>query len=173
MVSEPVAPTAPTEILPQNLPTTTRSAALNNSCKRPVRIIERAYKWGHPALAITDHGVAQAFPEAFHTWQDLWKEEKGKRKDAGDENPDRQDFFKIIYGVEGYLVDDMKEVVVNAKGQDFMSDFVVFDLETTGFSPMNNKIIEIGAVKISNGKIADTICESTGIEKMVYYPCPA
>ena len=118
-------------------------------------LVKRAYKWGHPAIAITDHGVAQAFPEAFHTWQDLWKEEKGKRKEAGDENPDRQDFFKIIYGVEGYLVDDMKEVVVNAKGQDFTSDFVVFDLETTGFSPMNNKIIEIGAVKIVDGRIAD------------------
>jgi len=118
-------------------------------------IVKRAHKWGHSAIAITDHGVAQAFPEAFHTWQDLWKEEKAKRKEAGDENPDRQEFFKIIYGVEGYLVDDLKEVVVGAKDEDFNSDFVVFDLETTGFSPVKNKIIEIGAVKIRNGRIAE------------------
>ena len=116
---------------------------------------KRAHKWGHSALAITDHGVAQAFPEAFHAWEDLWRAEKAKRKEEGDENPDRQDFFKVIYGVEGYLVDDMKEVVVNAKGQDFRSDFVVFDIETTGFSPLNNKIIEIGAVKIRDGRIAE------------------
>ncbi len=118
-------------------------------------IVKRAYKWGHPAIAITDHGVVQSFPDANHVWDDLWKEEKNKRKEAGDKNPDKQDFFKIIYGMEAYLVDDLKEIVTGDKGQDFSSDFVVFDIETTGFSPVTNRIIEIGAVKVSGGEIAD------------------
>ncbi len=118
-------------------------------------IVKRAYKWGHRAIAITDHGVVQAFTDANHVWEDLWKEEKGKRKEAGDPNPDKQDFFKIIYGVEAYLVDDLKEIVTGDKGQDLGADFVVFDLETTGFSPVNNRIIEIGAVKVQGGKITD------------------
>lgn len=118
-------------------------------------IVKRAYKWGHPAIAITDHGVAQAFPEAFHVWQDLWKAEKAKRKEAGEENPDRQDFFKIIYGVEAYLVDDLKEIVTNSKNQSLEENYVVFDIETTGFSPIKNNIIEIGAVKVMGGEIVD------------------
>lgn len=116
-------------------------------------IVKQAYKWGHSAIAITDHGAVQGFPVANHVWEDLWKAEKAKRKEAGDENPDKQDFFKIIYGVEAYLVDDLKEIVVNQKGQTFDDDFVVFDIETTGFSPVNNRIIEIGAVKVSKGEI--------------------
>ncbi|MCM1134528.1 MAG: PolC-type DNA polymerase III [Clostridium sp.] len=118
-------------------------------------IVKRAYSWGHPAIAITDHGVVQAFPDANHVWEDLWKAEKAKRKEAGEENPDKQDFFKIIYGMEAYLVDDLQEIVTGEKGQDFHTDFVVFDIETTGFSPVNNRIIEIGAVKVSGGKIVD------------------
>ena len=118
-------------------------------------IVKRAYKWGHPAIAITDHGVVQSFPDANHVWEDLWKEEKGKRQAAGDKNPDKQDFFKIIYGMEAYLVDDLKEIVTGDKGQDFSVDFVVFDIETTGFSPVTNRIIEIGAVKVSGGEIVD------------------
>ena len=118
-------------------------------------IVKRAYKWGHPAIAITDHGVLQAYPDANHVWEDLWKAEKNKRKDAGEEEPDKQDFFKVIYGVEAYLVDDLREIVTNDKGQDLEDTFVVFDIETTGFSPVNNKIIEIGAVKVEKGKITD------------------
>ncbi|MDE5865585.1 MAG: PHP domain-containing protein, partial [Lachnospiraceae bacterium] len=118
-------------------------------------IVKRAYKWGHKAIAITDHGVLQAYPDANHVWEDLWKEEKGKRKEAGDEEPDKQDFFKVIYGVEAYLVDDLKEIVTNDKGQDLKGTFVVFDIETTGFSPINNRIIEIGAVKVTEGEITD------------------
>ncbi len=118
-------------------------------------IVKRAYKWGHQAIAITDHGVLQAYPDANHVWEDLWKAEKSKRKEAGEEDPDKQDFFKIIYGVEAYLVDDLKEIVTNDKGQGLEEDFVVFDIETTGFSPVNNKIIEIGAVKVSKGEITD------------------
>ena len=116
-------------------------------------IVKRAYEWGHSAIAITDHGVVQAFPEAFHVWQDLWKAEKGRRKEAGDEKPDRQDFFKIIYGLEAYIVDDLQEIAVNPGTHDLNNSFVVFDLETTGFSSVKNNIIEIGAVKIENGSI--------------------
>ena len=116
-------------------------------------IVKRAYQWGHPAIAITDHGVVQAFPDANHVWEDLWKAERAKRKEAGDGNPDKQDFFKVIYGMEAYLVDDLKEIVTGDKGQDLDSVFVVFDIETTGFSPIHNRIIEIGAVKIENGEM--------------------
>ena len=118
-------------------------------------IVKRAYKWGHRAIAITDHGVVQSFTDANHVWDDLWKAEKTKRKEEGQENPDKQDFFKILYGVEAYLVDDLKETVTGDQGQDLDADFVVFDIETTGFSPVNNRIIEIGAVKVSGGQIVD------------------
>lgn len=118
-------------------------------------IVKCAYKWGHPAIAITDHGVVQSFPDANHLWEDLWKAEKNKRKEAGDENPDLNDFFKVIYGVEAYLVDDLKEVVTNLKNQGLDNTYVVFDLETTGFSSVKNNIIEIGAVKVKDGEILD------------------
>lgn len=99
-------------------------------------IVKRAYQWGHPAIAITDHGVVQSFPDANHLLDDLWKAEKEKRKAAGDENPDRNDFFKVIYGCEAYLVDDLKEIVTGDKGQVLRDSYVVFDIETTGFSPV-------------------------------------
>ncbi len=99
-------------------------------------IIKCAKKWGHKALAITDHGCVQAFPDANHALE------------HGDD-------FKVIYGVEGYLVDDLKEIVTNDKGQSLGDTFVVFDIETTGFSPVTNRIIEIGAVKVENGQITD------------------
>lgn len=118
-------------------------------------IVKRAYKWGHPAIAITDHGVVQAFPDANHVWDDLWKAEKAKQKEAGEAAPDKQNFFKVIYGMEAYLVDDLQEIVTGESGQNFDADFVVFDIETTGFSPVNNRIIEIGAVKVAKGKIVD------------------
>ena len=106
----------------------------------PGDVIKRAAKWGHKAIAITDHGVVQGFTEAFHSIS--------KAKDI---NPD----FKIIYGMEGYLVDDLSDIVVNPKDISLDSDFVVFDIETTGFSAEKNNIIEIGAVKVSGGKIVD------------------
>ena len=118
-------------------------------------IVKRAYKWGHKAIAITDHGVVQGFTDANHVWDDLWADEKKKRIAAGEENPDKQDFFKVIYGVEAYLVDDLRQIVTNDKGQDFDEDYVVFDIETTGFSPIKNRIIEIGAVKVQKGEITD------------------
>ena len=122
-------------------------------------IVRRAYDWGHPAIAITDHGVVQSFPEANHLWEDLWKAEKNRRIEAGDANPDKNDFFKIIYGVEAYLVDDLKEVVMDCKGQSLQNTYVVFDLETTGFSSIKNHIIEFGAVKVRDGEILERFSE--------------
>ena len=119
-----------------------------------IDIVKRAYKWGHPAIAITDHGVVQALADVFHTWQDLYKGAKAEAEKEG-KQLDRQDFFKVICGCEIYLVDDLKNIVVNPKGQSLMDSFVVFDIETTGFSSVSNHIIEIGAVKVENGKIVD------------------
>ena len=131
-------------------------------------IVKRAYKWGHPAIAITDHGVVQSFPDANHVWEDLWKAEKNRCKEAGEPAPDKQGFFKVIYGVEAYLVDDLHQIATNEKGQDFKADFVVFDIETTGFSPTKNRIIEIGAVKVSEGKIVDRF--STFVDPLTPIP---
>ena len=103
-------------------------------------LVKRAKKWGMPALAVTDHGCVQAFPDANHAL-------------------DKGDTFKVLYGVEGYLVDDMKEMVVNSRNQSLDGEYVVFDIETTGFSPMKNRIIEIGAVKVRNGEIIDRMDE--------------
>ncbi len=102
-------------------------------------LAKRAHDWGHKALAITDHGVVQGFTDANHYIHTL----------------DKDDPFKIIYGVEGYIVDDLQDVAVNEKGQQLEGTFVVFDLETTGFSPIKDKIIEIGAVKVEHGKITE------------------
>ncbi len=109
-------------------------------------IVRRAYEWGHKAIAITDHGVVQAFPDAWHEYCDIQKECKKAGKECD---------FKVIYGVEAYLVDDLKDMIVNPKGQSLTDTYVVFDLETTGFSAKSDKIIEIGAVKVENGKITD------------------
>ncbi len=132
-------------------------------------IIKTAYSWGHKAIAITDHGVVQAFPEANHAWEDLWKKEKQKRIDAGEEKPDKNDFFKVMYGLEGYLVDDLAKTVVDSKGQSLNGRFVVFDIETTGFSPKKNKIIEIGAVKVENGAIVGRFSEFVNPECSIPY----
>ena len=99
-------------------------------------IVKRAMKWGHKAIAITDHGDVQAFPDANHAVP-----------------PDSD--FKIIYGVEAYLVDDLKDIIVDSKGQSLNDSYVVFDLETTGLLPDKNKIIEIGAVKVVDGAITE------------------
>jgi DNA polymerase-3 subunit alpha (Gram-positive type) len=131
-------------------------------------IVKRAYGWGHRAIAITDHGVVQGFTDAYHVWEDLWKAEKGKCKDQGKEPPDKQDFFKVIYGVEAYLVDDLKEIVTGDKGGTLEDDFVVFDIETTGFSPVNNRIIEIGAVKVCGGQVTERF--STFVNPQVPIP---
>ena len=106
-------------------------------------LVKRAYEWGHKAIAITDHGVVQSFPEANHCF-DAWGGCVPKESD-----------FKVLYGMEAYLVDDLKGMVTNSKGQRLDGDFVVFDIETTGFSALTCRIIEIGAVKVEKGQITD------------------
>lgn len=103
------------------------------------KMLKNVIKWGWKSVAITDHGVAQAFPVAFHYLQD-------NKKNIPDD-------FKLIYGIEGYFVDDTKTLIMNSHGQSLDSDYVVFDIETTGLSFKFCKIIEIGAVRIDkNGK---------------------
>lgn len=110
-------------------------------------LVKRAFSWGHTAVAVTDHGVVQSFPDANHALNP---------KDYSDENEQkRAKNFKVIYGMEAYLVDDNKEVVTNGRGQSLNDSFVVFDIETTGFSQNSDKIIEIGAVKVVNGEITE------------------
>ncbi len=107
-------------------------------------LINRAAKWGHKAIAITDHGVAQAFPEASGA--------AGKIKKTGQE-------FKVLYGVEGYFVNDLP-LNINSVPRSYVDNsYVVFDIETTGLDPQNEKITEIGAAKIVNGKIVDTFAQ--------------
>lgn len=99
-------------------------------------LINRAVYWGHSAIAITDHGVVQSYPDAMH---------------ASDNNK----LIKVIYGVEGYLVDDTKMITYGITDETTASPFVVFDIETTGFSKEKCKIIEIGAVKVENGEVTE------------------
>ncbi len=116
----------------------TKLSALDGLCD-PGAAVKAAAKLGHKALAITDHGVVQAFPEAMLAWDSL----------RGD-YPD----FKVIYGMEAYFVDDMVPVLDRpAAGSLANTSFVVFDIETTGLSPHSETLTEIGAVKLQNGKL--------------------
>ncbi|MDO4519559.1 MAG: PolC-type DNA polymerase III [Eubacteriales bacterium] len=119
-------------------------------------LVKRAYEWGHKAIAITDHGVVQAFPEANHCF-DAWGGIVPKDSD-----------FKVLYGMEAYLVDDLKGMVTNSKGQKLDERYVVFDIETTGFSPLTCNIIEIGAVLVEKGQVKDTF--STFVNPKVPIP---
>ncbi len=114
-------------------------------------IVRRAHDWGHAAIAITDHGIAQAFPDANHFIERL----------------DKDDPFKVLYGVEGYVVDDLTEIAVGAGDETLDDTYVVFDIETTGFSAIKDKIIEIGAVKVVNGKIVDTFSTFVNPERPI------
>ena len=102
-------------------------------------LIKKAKSWGHKAIAITDHGVVQAYPEAYEA-----------SKIHG---------VKVIYGVEGYFVNDGVPIVYNAVNRSFEEEFTVFDIETTGLYPIKDKITEIGAVKIKQGRITDRFSE--------------
>ena len=114
-------------------------------------IVRRAHDWGHAAIAITDHGIAQAFPDANHYIERL----------------DKDDPFKILYGVEGYVVDDLTEIAVGAGEETLDDTYVVFDLETTGFSSIKDKIIEIGAVKVVKGEIIDSFSTFVNPERPI------
>ena len=106
-------------------------------------LIDRAVYWGHKAIAITDHGVVQSFPDAM----------KASGYDKATDSYNQK--IKVIYGVEGYFVDDSKKIVYGAKDETIDSPFVVFDIETTGLDKSKNNITEIGAVKVEGGKIVD------------------
>ena len=113
------------------------------------KYIERAIAWGHKAIAITDHGVVQAFPDAMNAI--------GKSD------------LKVIYGVEAYLIDDLGSVVTMPRGQSLDDTFVIFDIETTGLSKETESITEIGAVKVVDGKIIDRFSTFVNPER----PIPA
>ncbi|MBQ1260488.1 MAG: PolC-type DNA polymerase III [Clostridia bacterium] len=106
----------------------------------PSQIIDSAIRWGHPAIAVTDHGNVQSFPEVM-----LALEKAGKEK------------LKVLYGIEAYFVNDTARCIFGDSFPDFDDEMVVFDIETTGLSSHNNKIIEIGAVKIKGGKVIDSM----------------
>ena len=104
----------------------------------PVKdLIKRAMKWGMKSIAITDHGVVQAFPDAH--------------KMLGFDNPD----MKVIYGVEAYLVPDQTSIVSTPRGQDLHTTYCVLDLETTGLSFRTEKITEVGIMKVKDGEVID------------------
>ena len=112
-------------------------------------LIKRAMKWGMKSIAITDHGVVQAFPEAH--------------KLLGVNNPD----MKIIYGVEAYLAPDNTKSVYNGKGQSIDTTYCVLDLETTGFSATTEKITEVGIMKVKNGEVIDEFSTFVNPEKHI------
>ena len=114
-----------------------------------VDLLKRAISWGWKSIAITDHGVVQAFPDAH----------KFLEKTGAD--------LKVIYGVEAYFVPDKDPSVVNSKGQDIDTEYCVFDLETTGISHITEKITEIGIMKIKNGKVIDTFESFVNPEKPI------
>jgi len=105
-----------------------------------------AKKWGHKALAITDHGVVQGFPFAM--------------KAATDD-------FKVIYGIEAYMVNDGEDIITGCEGKNLDSETVIFDIETTGFNRQTDDIIEIGAVKIKDRKIVDTFSTFIHIDRPI------
>ena len=102
-------------------------------------IVKRAYEWGHRAVAITDHGVVQAFPEAMNT--------SAKMKD-----------FRVIYGCEAYVVNDLELLKIIDKPDERtpQDEVIIFDVETTGLSPQNDRLTEIGAVKVKGLHIVDS-----------------
>ena len=104
-------------------------------------LVKRAAQWGHKAIAITDHGVAQAFPDAMNAAEKINKD--GEK-------------IKVLYGTEAYFIDDLVESVAGTQDEPLNGTFICFDIETTGLSALKDKITEIGAVKVVNGEIVDT-----------------
>ncbi len=126
----------------------TSMSAMDGICK-PGELIGRAAAWGHKAIAITDHGVVQAYPEAYSA---------GKKHN-----------IKVIYGMEAYLEDEPAAYVYHEKSVPLSGDFVVFDIETTSLSARYGEIIEIAGVKISDGKMVDQFSRFVKPEKTIPY----
>ncbi len=116
-------------------------------------LIERAYEFGHSAVAITDHGVVQAFPDAMNTAKKI-------KKNGGN--------IKVIYGVESYFVNDMIPILKGNSQNTPEGEFICFDIETTGLSAKHNRITEIGAIRVKNRKIVDSFC--TFVNPEVHIP---
>ena len=111
-------------------------------------LVKQAHDWGHPAIAITDHGVCQSFPDAMYL-------------------TDKWDDFKVIYGVEGYYVDDMISAVKGSEERAFSGEFIVFDLETTGLAAASERITEIGAVRVRDGQVLESFNTFVNPEKAI------
>lgn len=120
------------------------------------KLVRRAYNWGHKAVAITDHGVVQSFPDAMTEWDSIKKE-----------NPNTD--FKVIYGMEAYFVNDRVQAVTGSSNMNINGNYVVFDVETTGLNAKSERLTEIGAVKYENGKIGERFSTFVNPQK----PIPA
>lgn len=110
-------------------------------------LVNRAHKWGHEAVAITDHGVVQAYPEGMELANKLG--------------------IKMIYGLEGYMINDKKDIITNYDPDNLYNEFIIFDIETTGLSSINDMITEIGALKIVDGIVVDTFSQLINPERPI------
>lgn len=110
-------------------------------------LVNRAHKWGHKAIAITDHGVVQGYPEGMELSNKLG--------------------IKMIYGLEGYMINDKKDIITNYDSNTNYNEYVVFDIETTGLSSINDMITEIGAIKVRDGNVVETFSQLINPERPI------